>query len=92
MDVETAIKEKISEYLFKITEKINSIVTAEEQVYAQIDFDWSKLISTSFRCKKDDANIPLASRGDGFRRITMLSYFQMLAEEKHEGKSIIFWI
>lgn len=90
LDVETAIKEKISEYLFKITEKINSIVTAEEQVYAQIDFDWSKLISTSFRCKKDDANIPLASRGDGFRRITMLSYFQMLAEEKHEGKSIIF--
>lgn len=32
----------------------------------------------------------MASRGDGFRRITMLSYFQMLAEEKHEGKSIIF--
>jgi hypothetical protein len=55
-----------------------------------VDFDWSKLISTSFRCKKDGANIPLTSRGDGFRRITMMSYFEMLAEEKHSERDMIF--
>lgn len=71
-------------------EKINQVVPEDEQVEAQVEFDWSKLISTSFRCKKDEANIPLTSRGDGFRRITMMSYFEMLAEEKHSGRDMLF--
>lgn len=36
-------------------------------------------------------DIPLSSRGDGFRRITMMAYFEYLAEqEKSESQSIIF--
>lgn len=89
-EVEDSIKDHIETALSKITEKINQVVPENEQVEAQVDFDWSKLISTSFRCKKDEANIPLTSRGDGFRRITMMSYFEMLAEEKHFGRDMIF--
>ena len=89
-EVENSIKHHIEAALLKITEKINQIVPEDEQVEAQVDFDWSKLISTSFRCKKDDANVPLTARGDGFRRITMMSYFEMLAEEKHSGRDMIF--
>lgn len=89
-DIESKIKEKIGESLKNITDKINSLLSEKEQISAQIDFDWAKLISTSFKCKKEDINIPLSSRGDGFRRITMMSYFEMLAEEKKADKDIIF--
>ncbi|MBR5282540.1 MAG: AAA family ATPase [Alistipes sp.] len=89
-DVETAIKDKISEALSAITNKINQVVSTEEQVTAQVDFDWSKLITTTFKCKKDAENIPLSSRGDGFRRITMMSYFEMLAEENCGDKNLIY--
>lgn len=84
-DVEEKIRTDISEAFARLTQKINSIVSAEEQVEADINIDWSKLISTSFKCKKEEANIPLTSRGDGFRRITMMSYFEMLAEEKNDS-------
>ena len=89
-EVEDSIRHHIEEALGKITQKINQVVPEDEQVEAQVEFDWSKLISTSFRCKKDEANIPLTSRGDGFRRITMMSYFEMLAEEKHSGRDMLF--
>ncbi|MBQ8386279.1 MAG: AAA family ATPase [Paludibacteraceae bacterium] len=87
-DIERSIKNSIENSLNSITEKINAVLTEEEQVYAQVAFDWSKLISTAFKCKKDDSNIPLTARGDGFRRITMMSYFEMLAQEKHSENMI----
>lgn len=89
-DFENMIKEKIGATLATITDKINSVLSAEEQVEAQVNFDWSKLITTSFKCKSQEKDIPLSFRGDGFRRITMMSYFEMLAEEKNEDKNIIF--
>ena len=49
-----------------------------------------KDFQSAAKCKQEDANIPLSSRGDGFRRITMMSYFEMLAEEKKAGKDVIF--
>lgn len=79
--IENNIRENISITLNTITDKINQIVPEEEKVEAHIDFDWSKLVSTSFRCKEEEKSIPLNARGDGFRRITMMSYFEMLAEE-----------
>lgn len=88
--VEEIIKANIESTLAIITQKINSIVSNEENVSSKIIFDWSKLVSTTFDCKKEEAQIPLSSRGDGFRRVTMMSYFEMLAEEKHEDKNIIF--
>lgn len=87
-DIEKSIRTNIASSLCTITEKINSVLDEDEQIYAQVDFDWSKLISTAFKCKKDDSNIPLNARGDGFRRITMMSYFEMLAQEKHSNNMI----
>ena len=89
-DFENQIKVKIGGCLATITDKINSVLSAEEQIEAQVNFDWSKLISTSFKCKSQEKDIPLSFRGDGFRRITMMSYFEMLAEERNEDKNIVF--
>lgn len=89
-DLEESIRNKIEESLSKITTLINSIVPDEEHITANVDFDWSKLISTTFKSEKENINIPLSSRGDGFRRITMMSYFEMLAEETKGDKNIIF--
>lgn len=89
-EIENTIKSKIEESLLKISDKINSTLSEDEQISAQVEFDWSKLISTSFKCKKEEASIPLSARGDGFRRITMMSYFEMLAEEKKGEHDMIF--
>ena len=89
-DIEQKVRGEIEKSLLCITDKINSVLSAEEQISAKIDFDWSKLISTSFKCDKETGNIPLNSRGDGFRRITMMSYFEMLAEEKNHDRNMIF--
>ncbi|MEI3565337.1 MAG: AAA family ATPase [Alistipes finegoldii] len=89
-NIEQNVRVEIEKSLKLITEKINSVLSAEEQISAKIDFDWSKLISTSFKCNKEEGNIPLNSRGDGFRRITMMSYFEMLAEEKNHARKMIF--
>lgn len=87
-DIEESIRTNIKSSLQTITDKINSVLDEDEQVYAQVDFDWSKLISTVFKCRKDDSNVPLSARGDGFRRITMMSYFEMLAQEKHQDNMV----
>ena len=91
-DIEDTIKQQLSEVLEKITNKINDVVKTTEQVTPKIDFDWSKLISTSFVSNSSGTDIPLSSRGDGFRRITMMSYFEYLAETQRsvETKQIIF--
>ncbi len=89
-DVESQIKEKVSEYFDRITNKINKVLLKDEKVEGCLEFDWSKLISTSFRCSNETYNIPLNSRGDGFRRITMMSYFEMLAEEKDTSKTTVY--
>lgn len=89
-NVEELIREKISGYFDNITSKINNVLSKDEKVQGYIEFDWSKLISTSFRCTKETSNIPLNARGDGFRRITMMSYFEMLAEEKVAEKTMIY--
>lgn len=86
---ETLIRSRLQKVLDKITAKINAVVPATEQVRARVDFDWSKIISTSFESISDKGAIPLSNRGDGFRRITMMAYFESLAEED-EHQNIIF--
>lgn len=88
-DIEEIVKRNIGDTFEKITNKINSVLSDNDKVEAKISFDWTKLISTSFRSAKD-SDIPLSSRGDGFRRITMMSYFEMLSEENNIGKSKIY--
>lgn len=90
-DVETAVKKHLEGVLGTITEKINIAIPKEERIEPKVEFDWSKLVSTSFRSKSSGLDIPLSSRGDGFRRIAMMSYFEYLAEsENSEGNGIIF--
>jgi len=89
-DIEEKIKNEVAAALNSITEKINAVIPEEEAVEAKVDFDWSKLITTKFVCKKEDKDIPFNSRGDGFRRVTMMSYFEMLAEEHDDNRNIIY--
>lgn len=89
-DVEQKIRKELETPLSTITKKINSVLSAEEKIKANVVFDWSKLISTSFNCAKDVSEIPLSQRGDGFRRITMLSYFEMLSEERNVNCNVIY--
>lgn len=79
-EIESTVKTQLETVLQKVTGKINEIVKSTEKVEPKIEFDWSKLISTSFVSTSTGSDIPLSSRGDGFRRITMMSYFEYLAE------------
>ncbi len=90
--IEEEIKTQLRNVLNTITDKINSVVKTTETVEPKIDFDWSKLITTSFVSKASGSELPLSSRGDGFRRITMMSYFEYLAETKRTNgtQQIIF--
>ncbi len=89
--LEDTVREQLQTVLTAITEKINSVVADDEQVRARVDFDWSKLISTSFESDGNQGAVPLSARGDGFRRITMMSYFEYLAEERSDAhQNIIF--
>ena len=92
VDIEGQIKTQLEGVLSKITDKINDVVKAGEKVEPKIDFDWSKLITTSFTSNSEGNSIPLTSRGDGFRRITMMSYFEYLAETQRSDiqQQIIF--
>lgn len=91
-DLEETIKSELKDVLSKITQKINEVVQSTEKVEPKVDFDWSKLISTSFVSTSTGKDIPVSSRGDGFRRITMMSYFEYLAEEDKTSidRQIIF--
>lgn len=91
-EIETEVKAKLENVLSKITDKINSVVKTNETVKPKVEFDWTKLISTSFESTATGNSLPLTSRGDGFRRITMMSYFEYLAEAKRTDASqpIIF--
>jgi len=91
-EIQETIKAKLESVLEKVTDKINQVVGVSESVQPRIEFDWSKLISTSFVSSANGNDIPLSSRGDGFRRITMMAYFEYLAETTRAGGSqqIIF--
>lgn len=90
-EIETIVKDGVEDVLSKITNKINEVLPEEQQVQPSVSFNWGNLVTTSFRSKKDDANIPLSFRGDGFRRLTMMAYFEYLAEEASKNhQNIIF--
>lgn len=90
--IEESIKERLGVVLGKITDKINHVVKSDDKVEPKIEFDWSKLIKTSFVSSSSGNDLPLTSRGDGFRRITMMAYFEHLAETQraNETQQIIF--
>ncbi len=91
-ELETTIKTSLGNVLDRISTKINQVVNASESVTPKVDFDWSKLISTTFMTNSLGNSLPLSARGDGFRRITMMSYFEYLAETNRSVNSqhIIF--
>ncbi|MDD3685561.1 MAG: AAA family ATPase [Bacteroidales bacterium] len=91
-EMEDTIKTKLGSVLQKVTDKINDVLKSTDRVEPKVEFDWGKLISTSFVSTANGNNIPLSSRGDGFRRITMMSYFEYLAETQRTNgtQQIIF--
>ncbi|MBS1778726.1 MAG: AAA family ATPase [Bacteroidetes bacterium] len=92
VNIEDTIRDRLGLVLGKITDKINHVVKSDERVQPKIDFDWSKLIKTSFVSSESGNDLPLSSRGDGFRRITMMAYFEHLAETQRvtDAQQIIF--
>jgi len=49
------------------------------------------VLDTKFISSREEEDLPLKSRGDGFRRVAMMAYFEYLAEEETEDRqSIIF--
>ncbi len=90
--IETSVRTQLETVLEKVTDKINDVVKSTEKIEPKISFDWSKLISTSFISTSSGNEIPLSSRGDGFRRITMMSYFEYLAEtnKTEDSQKLIF--
>jgi len=90
-NIEQTVKTELETVLTKITEKINLVVPENEQISPSVEFDWTKLVKTSFSSNNNEGDLPLSSRGDGFRRITMMSYFEYLAEQnKSEKQNIVF--
>lgn len=90
--IETSVRTRLESVLEKVTNKINEVVSSNEKVIPKVSFDWSKLISTSFVSNSSGNDIPLSSRGDGFRRITMMSYFEYLAEvDRHDHSAEIIF-
>ncbi len=90
-NIEQTVKTELETVLTKITEKINLVVPENEQISPSVEFDWTKLVKTSFSSNNNEGDMPLSSRGDGFRRITMMSYFEYLAEQnKSEKQNIVF--
>lgn len=83
--IQSRVAEKLSAVMKSISGKINQVVTQTESVEPEIKFDWTKLVQTAFRSKADESDIPLKNRGDGFRRITMMAYFEHLADEGSKG-------
>ncbi len=89
--VEESVNNSLDHTLQKITNKINDAVPQEEAIRPITTFDWSKVIRIIFATGDENAGIPLHLRGDGFRRITMMAYFENLAEENSQiEKNIIF--
>lgn len=86
-DVEDSVREALGGVLEQISIKINGVLPDADQVRPSVSFDWSKGVQTGFQSTNDKAALPLTFRGDGFRRITMMSYFEHLAEENLAGDS-----
>lgn len=90
-EAEKSVSAKLNHALQGITSKINDTVPQDEAVRPITSFDWSRVVKTSFATGEEEAGVPLHLRGDGFRRITMMAYFEYLAEEKaSEDKRVIF--
>jgi predicted ATP-dependent endonuclease of OLD family len=90
-DIEDQVRIALQGVLSSITTKINQVVAQGDSIEPLIEFDWAKAVTTSFRTTGNQMNVPLAQRGDGFRRITMMAYFEHLAEQDAgEGQQIMF--
>lgn len=88
---EDEVRARLCKVLNSIAEKINTAMPVDEAVRPAVDFDWTKVIKISFITGDEKSGIPLNMRGDGFRRVTMMAYFEHLAEEKcEEHRNMIF--
>lgn len=80
--LEGMAKTAVAEVLAKVASKINEVLPEGGKIEPSVQFDWPKAVSTSFRTSdQNGGEIPLGQRGDGFRRIAMMAYFEFLAEQ-----------
>lgn len=90
-EIEKIVRTQLDGVLGDLTSKINRTVDEDDQIRLSTEFDWTKIVKTTFRTAGEDIDVPLSQRGDGFRRITMMSFFEHLAETRLvSNTSIIF--
>lgn len=90
-DIEERVRKVLGGVLEKISGKINGVLPDADQVHPSVSFEWSKGVQTGFQCATEQAALPLTFRGDGFRRITMMSYFEYLAEESLSADALVIF-
>lgn len=79
LELQRKLETVIEKELESITEKIRAATSSPEILNAKPGFNWSKVLDIDFTT--GEKNLAMNSRGDGFQRIAMLSYFEYLAEK-----------
>ena len=88
---EEEVEKRLGVVLNSIAQKINASMPLNETVKPSTEFDWSKVVKIAFVTGENEIGIPLQMRGDGFRRVAMMAYFEHLAEERREPtRDVIF--
>ena len=91
-EIQARVAAKLSRVMTSLSDKVNQVVSQTESIDHDIKFDWTKLVQTSFKSSAEELSIPLKNRGDGFRRLTMMAYFEHLAEEgRQSGESNVIY-
>ena len=85
------IKEQLQEVADKTVEKIQEMSPEiAEQLTPNIgDPSWEKVFKISLTSEEE---VPVNKRGSGVRRLILLNFFRVKAEERSEGKNIIYAI
>lgn len=90
-DVERQVRDEIQVVLDDVSERINRALPDSDRIRARMEFDWSKVTKLTFTTSGGDDSVPLELRGDGFRRVTMMAYFEHLAEKSADSdKAVIY--
>ena len=89
--IASTIRGKLQQIANKTVEKIREMdVEIAGQLSPNVsDPAWDKVFKISLTSENE---VPVNKRGSGFRRLVLLNFFRVKAEEKAEGKDVIYAI
>ena len=90
-EIEDRVTAEVQAVLDDVSTRINQAMPEANPIRAQMEFDWSKIAKLKFATADGESAIPLELRGDGFRRVTMMAYFEHLADTGGTpGKRLVY--